>query len=209
MFVKVCGITEVEIAKHLCKKGFDALGLIFYDKSPRFISSQDAQIICDQIPKSIQKIGVFVNQSQDEILKIAKECTLDYVQLHGQESPEFCREIQKHLKVIKAFGIHDDFVFSSLDAYEEIDLYLLDTYFKGQSGGTGKQFNWHLLEGLQLKKPVLISGGLNEQNVLQLLQNFDAWGLDFNSGLEISPGKKDLNKINQLCDLLNRRRKTV
>lgn len=203
MFLKVCGITESSVANHLVKRGVDALGLIFFEKSKRYISPDDAKCITQKLGASIQKIGVFVNETPEKIIEIARLCNLDYVQLHGSESPEYCKQIQKDYKVIKAFGIHDDFDLSILKTYTNVDICLLDTFFKGQCGGTGKQFNWQILQNLELEVPLMISGGLNCENVTELLSSYEAWGLDFNSGLEISPGKKDTNKIDELCKILH------
>lgn len=209
MFLKVCGITEAHVANHLVDCGVDALGFIFYEKSKRYITPQEADEIQKSIGPSIKKIGVFVNETLENILDIAECCQLDYIQLHGTESPEFCANVQKFYKVIKAFGMHDDFDLSLLNQYKNIDICLLDTYFKGASGGTGKQFNWQVLEKIELQVPIMVSGGLNCQNVSDLLHNYDAWGLDFNSGLELSPGIKDINKITQLCEILNIQRKAM
>lgn len=173
----------------------DFIGFIFHEKSSRNITEP----LAINLPDSISKVGVFVNKSIEFISDKADQFNLNYIQLHGNESPEFCKKLKKQLNigVIKAFNISDDFKFNNLEPYEPFCDYFLFDAFGKQAGGNGITFNWTLLEQYTEETPFLLSGGINEtmaDNIKQF-QHQKCIGIDINSGFEISPAMKNINKI--------------
>lgn len=169
----------------------DLLGFIFYEKSKRFITSATPKL------RNTKKVGVFVNETNETILELVRSHFLDFVQLHGNESPEECDELAKYVSVIKAFGIHEKFNFEDLSAYEKsVSYFLFDTQTE-QYGGSGKQFRWTLLSKYILSTPFILSGGIKEESLNELLsfQHEKMIGIDMNSGFETEPANKDVDKI--------------
>ena len=190
--VKVCGTTRLKDALLAVECGADAIGFIFYKKSPRCVSAKTAKEICSKLPPFVSRVGVFVNETADTINRIADRCGLDAVQLHGDETPAFCKKI-KH-RVIKAVRVKDAASLKEISRYP-VDGFLLDTYKKDQWGGTGKVFDWEL--ALRAKKygPVILAGGLNPRNVKEAIKKVKPYGVDVSSGVEQLPGKKDPKKV--------------
>lgn len=202
--VKVCGMRDAENIAALTKINPDFIGFIFYDKSPRYVGEMDENIL-KAIPKAIKKVGVFVNANPDYIIKNAKKYDLQYVQLHGHETPDFCRNLKtRGINIIKAFLIDDTFNFSSLNNYKpHTDYFLFDT--KGtQIGGNGVTFDWNLLKKYDNEKPFFLSGGLSLENIEQVaeLSGLRIYGLDVNSNFEIEPALKDIDKIAELLEVV-------
>ncbi|MCU0651671.1 MAG: phosphoribosylanthranilate isomerase [Candidatus Omnitrophica bacterium] len=194
--VKICGITNSADAQVSVKAGCDALGFIFYKKSPRYISPGEACTIIKKIPSRIIKIGVFVNNKEDYIKRIAKLCRLDMLQFHGNESARFCASFRDY-KIIKTFRIKDKSSLKNILKYK-LFAYLFDTYVKSKIGGTGKVFNWKLVRHIKgLTRPVFLSGGLNAENVNRAVAVVSPEWVDASSSLEASPGKKDHKKVKQ------------
>lgn len=198
MNLKVCGMTDFEQLKTLEEFGIEFAGLIFYEGSKRFVSNkledQKSQIRNLQI----KRVGVFVNARTEDIKEKVKEYGLSYVQLHGDESPEFCEEIKKFIPVIKAVRINDETkLLNELRDYEEAcDYFLFDTDSK-HYGGTGKKFDWQILESVAIAKPFFLSGGIGLQDVAEI-NAFDHpmfYAIDINSKFEISHGIKDLKQV--------------
>ena len=197
MKVKICGITECEDALGAVKLGAGALGFIFAP-SPRQISPQKARRIIKAIPPFVKTVGVFVNEETATIREHISYCGLDLVQLHGEESPEFCRELMPY--TIKAFRVKDD---SSLhpiaDFHASVRALLLDTYAKDKAGGTGKTFDWQL--AVKIKEtgiPVILSGGLGPFNIEEAIRVVRPYAVDVNSGVEERPGKKSYSLMKEL-----------
>ena len=176
----------------------DFMGFIFYAKSKRFVGFEPLPEILNAVPDSIMKVGVFVNETPEQVLIISHAWNLDVVQFHGQETPEYCRQVrQPGLIVFKAFSIDENFDFSVLESFQDnCDYFLFDT--KGQlPGGTGQKFNWQLLENYTMNVPFFLSGGI-EPNDMESIKNFkhpQLFGLDINSGFEINPALKDVEKV--------------
>ncbi len=192
--VKICGITNLENALNSVKAGCNALGFVFYRKSPRYITPEKANQIIKHIPPHILKIGVFVNAKEKAIKRTAKLCNLDMLQFHGTESPEFCKKF-KGYKIIKAFRVKDKIELKNLLNYKTF-AYLFDTFVKSKVGGTGKKFNWALVKHLKgLRKPIFLSGGLNAQNVTEAIKQVCPDWIDVSTSVEIKPGKKDYKKV--------------
>lgn len=190
--VKVCGTTRLKDALLAVECGADAVGFIFYKKSPRCVTLKTAKEICSQLPPFVHRVGVFVNETAETINRIADRCGLDAVQLHGDESPAFCRKI-KH-RVIKAVRVKDSGSLKGLSRYT-VDGFLLDAFKEDQRGGTGKVFDWALAQRAKKYGPVIIAGGLNPRNVKEAIRQVRPYGVDVSSGVEQSPGKKDPKKL--------------
>jgi phosphoribosylanthranilate isomerase len=190
--VKVCGTTRLKDALLAVECGADAIGFIFYKKSPRCVSVKTAKEICSKLPPFVLRVGVFVNETADRINRIADRCGLDAVQLHGDESPAFCKKIR--VRLIKAVRVKDSGSLRGLSRYP-VDGFLLDTYKEDQWGGTGKVFDWELAARAKKYGPVILAGGLNPRNVKAAIQKVKPYGVDVSSGVEQSPGKKDPKKV--------------
>jgi len=176
----------------------DYLGFIFYPKSKRFVGFDPSPELSNNIPDSVIKVGVFVDEVPEKVLEICQSWNLHVVQLHGNESPEYCREIQKSGKIVfKAFSIDEHFEFDDIKAYSGVcDYFLFDT--KGQlPGGTGQKFNWQMLRNYMDSTPFFLSGGIGPDD-LEAIRNFrhpQLFGIDINSGFEISPALKDVERV--------------
>jgi len=200
--VKICGLTRLEDARFAAGALADYLGFIFYEKSPRFISPAKAGAIVNWLEGS-ETVGVFVNQPLDDVNMIARQTGIGMVQLHGKESPEYCQMVD--LPVIKAFHIHDTMTQQELlDEVEpylnHVDRLLFDTGGRKVWGGTGETFNWEVVSNLSLPVPFFLSGGLNPGNIRQAYEQVQPDAVDLNSGLEMSPGLKDFDKLEALFE---------
>jgi len=190
--VKVCGMTQWEDAKYAVEQGADAVGFIFYKKSPRSVTMKEAREIILKLPPFVDTVGVFVNESPDRVNKIANYCGLDLVQLHGEESPAFCRKI--HRRVIKAFRVAGLQSIKQMEKYS-VSGFLLDTFCDDLHGGTGKTFDWNLALPAKKMGPVILAGGLTPRNVAQAVRQVRPYGVDVCSGVEKTPGIKDPEKV--------------
>jgi phosphoribosylanthranilate isomerase len=196
--VKICGITNLADAQASAEAGADALGFVFYEKSPRFISMKTAAEISRALPSFIIRVGVFVNPTKELVLKAIAECGLSLLQFHGDEPPEFCAQFG--LMNIKAFRIRNAESLKELSKYKT-DAWLLDAYSSDNLGGTGGVFNWDLaVEAQKLKRPIFLAGGLTPQNVAEAVRKVRPFGVDVSSGVESSPGKKDHTKVRAFID---------
>ncbi|WP_407272495.1 phosphoribosylanthranilate isomerase [Radiobacillus sp. PE A8.2] len=191
MKVKICGITTIDAAKHAANAGADFIGFVFAD-SKRRIDVQQAKKVAAHIPADVKKVGVFVNETVDTIHHIATTVGLDYVQLHGDESPAFCEQLD--FPIIKAFQVRSKDDLDVLENYA-CEYYLLDSPAGKYRGGNGDKFDWTLAKHMpNLKGKILLAGGLHEQNVQQALAEVNPDGVDVSSGVETN-GQKDLDKI--------------
>lgn len=192
--VKICGITNLEdaLACHFAEA--DAIGFVFYNKSPRYINPLQARNISRILPKKITRAGVFVDEKVSEVKRIAKLCNLEMLQFHGKESPEYCKRF-KGYKVIKAFRINKKKDLEGMFKYKTF-AYLFDSFSKTKLGGTGNKFNWKILAQAGRMKPVIfVSGGLTTGNVKKAIKLLKPDWVDASSSLEIKPGKKDHKNI--------------
>ncbi|MCI5209123.1 MAG: phosphoribosylanthranilate isomerase [Candidatus Electrothrix sp. ATG2] len=193
--IKMCGTTNLEDALAAVEAGVDALGFIFYEKSPRAVDPKVARIIIEQLPPFVDTVGVFVDRDREEVEEIIRFCCLGYAQLHGKESPKYCERLARFAapcQVIKALRVGGNLQASDITPYNEhVKGFLLDTYQKGVQGGTGQCFDWSLIEGLQLQRDVILAGGLDPENVQEALNAVKPYALDVNSGVETAPGQKD------------------
>ena len=191
--IKICGITRYEDAKAAAGLGVDALGFIFYKKSPRYIAPEEAALIIRQLPPFVSRVGVFVDEDLEKVIAIARLTAIDTIQLHGTESPRFCSSLP--LPVVKAFSIEPDSDLSLLEQYHTAGL-LLDTWHSGRRGGTGRTFDWSIARAACTKfGRVILAGGLNPSNLEEALTTVLPYGIDLNSGVEIRPGIKNPRKV--------------
>ena len=179
--------------------GATAIGFIFHSKSPRYISPEKAREIVIKIAGKVAFVGVFVDEPLDYVHTIANVVGLDFIQLHGNESSKYCDLIK--LPVLKAFRVDENFDLGVVNQYK-VHAFLFDTYRKGISGGTGKVFNWKLISSLNTNTPIIISGGLNLDNIIDSIKTVSPNSIDINSGVESAPGIKDRNKMAALFDIL-------
>ena len=194
--VKICGITNSQDADTAVKAGADALGFVFWRMSPRAIDPATAQGIIRDLPPSIWKVALFVDEDKKRAQEIVSLTGVDTIQLHGNESPEYCDGF-KGLRIIKAFRMKDEGVLDSIKKYKT-DHLLLDAYVEGVPGGSGERFNWDLAVRAKGRgKPIILAGGLNPGNVKEAIKRVDPFMVDVSSGVETAPGKKDPKLIKQ------------
>lgn len=194
--IKICGITNKIDALAAAGLGVDMLGFVFYGKSKRSVDTKTVRDIANEIPEAILKVGVFVDEEKDRVLDIARDVSLDVLQFHGDETPEYCASFRDDYKVMKAFRIKDGTSLRIVNDYSA-DFYLFDTYQKSEAGGTGKTFDWKLLKDFEVLKPFILSGGLNPDNVGKAISELVPYGVDVSSGIESFPGKKDIGLLNK------------
>ncbi len=197
MKVKICGITNQEDASAAVELGVDALGFIFA-KSPRQIEPEKARSIISSLPPFVKSMGVFVNEDPEKVREIVDFCGLDLIQFHGDEPPEMCRGFMP--RAVKAFQIKDEANLEPVNAYKgTVRALLFDTYSKEKRGGTGKTFDWGLaIKGKELGIPLVLSGGLSPSNIKEAISKVRPDAVDVNSGVELSPGRKDQTLMKQL-----------
>ncbi|MBC8207849.1 MAG: phosphoribosylanthranilate isomerase [Desulfobulbaceae bacterium] len=197
--IKMCGVTNIEDALEGVRAGVDALGFIFVEQSARNIAPELVKDIIAELPPFVDCVGVFVDREREEVEEIVEYCGLSYAQLHGCEDPKYCERLARFsspCQVVKAFRVEPQSKATDFIPYESsVRGYLLDTYSKGMPGGTGKTFDWSIVERLQLKRPLILAGGLDPDNVTAAILALRPFGVDVNSGIEIEPGVKDYAKL--------------
>ncbi len=197
--IKICGMTRADDVACAVVAGVDAVGFIFYAKSPRAITPAAAKAIIDGLPPFVDAVGVFVDEEAGRVAEIVRACGLGYVQLHGNESPASCRQLvtlAPSCRLLKAFRVGPHTTAAEIAVYRDIvQGYLLDTYQPGVAGGTGRAFDWTLIDRLGLDKPSLLAGGLDLDNIGEALAMVRPYGVDANSGLEDGPGRKNHDRI--------------
>lgn len=197
--VKICGITNLEDAINAAELGADYIGLNFYKKSPRHIEPNKAMEIIKKIPNNVKKVGIFVNEELNTAVDTAKKLNLDLVQLHGDEKPEYCKQLKDKSKksIIKAFRIKTNNDIKNIGRYNA-DFLMFDAHKDGMFGGTGKTFDWKIIKAI--KKPFFLSGGLNPENVKDAIKIANPFAVDVASGVEEKPGKKDYEKMKKFIE---------
>lgn len=205
--VKICGITNWADAKLAMDAGADALGFNFYTKSPRKIAVSHAREIVRHMPGSISAVGVFVDASAAEILKIARAVKLGVLQLHGSESPKAVAKLAREFPVIKAFQVGPSFRLQELKEYSSAAAFLLDGFDRELRGGTGKRFDWRVAAEAKRFAPVILAGGLTKGNAIKAIRTAKPFAIDVCSGVEESPGRKDARKVRGFMATVNRERR--
>jgi len=191
--VKICGITRVEDLHAACEAGADALGFVFYAKSPRHVSVETAAALLRELPPFVQSVGLFVNADPAFVEAVLQRAPLDLLQFHGDETPADCiRHGRPYLKAIRV-NPDTDLLKCAAD-FETAQGLLLDAFVPGVPGGTGERFDWNLIPR-GLPKPLILSGGLDPDNVAAAVRSVKPWAVDVSSGVEVSKGIKDAQKI--------------
>ncbi len=202
--LKVCGMREASNILAVAAAQPDYMGFIFYEHSKRFVGSNFS--IPHALSPNIKRVGVFVNQKLDSLLTYVSNFKLDYVQLHGEETPEECKALKENkIGVIKVFSIDSQFDFNKTKRYQAYaDFFLFDTKSEGY-GGTGKLFDWNLLKNYDQQVPFFLSGGLSPVNIqnIKVLKDMNLQAIDVNSGVEVAPGLKDTKKVESIKNILN------
>ena len=197
--IKMCGLTREKDVEAGVEAGLDALGFIFYRKSPRNVEPDFVRSVVAKMPPFTDCVGVFVNRGREEVEEIVEYCGLSHAQLHGSEDPKYCERIERFVspcRVVKAFRVSEESTREEFDPYAKvIHGYLLDTYVKGNAGGTGEIFDWSIIKRLNLQRPMILAGGLDPDNIEEALKQVQPFGVDVNSGVEIEPGIKDHAKL--------------
>ena len=194
--VKICGITSIADALNAANAGADALGFVFYPKSARYVTPEQAADICSAVPPFVTSVGLFMNADQRQVKTTLSHVSLDLLQFHGNESPEFCRSFKR--PYIKAVGINGLGNFSEYaDQYDDALGILIDSHALGKAGGTGQAFDWKLLPK-NYSKPIILAGGLTPENIAEACRETSVYALDLSSGVESSPGTKSKAKIDAL-----------
>ena len=200
--VKICGIGTLDDALAAIDYGADALGFNFWPRSPRYITPSAAGEIIERLPPFVSNIGVFVNESAEQVTRIACELSLAAVQLHGDESPEFCARLAP-LKSIKALRVGTDFDCEIIKSYPA-NMILLDARSGISYGGTGETFDWSLVAGAREYAPIILAGGLTADNVAEAVSVVRPAAIDACSGVEAEPGRKDLRKLREFMAAVER-----
>jgi phosphoribosylanthranilate isomerase len=190
---KICGITRIEDALIAAEAGADAIGLVFYAKSPRAVSVQQARAIIAALPPFVTTVGLFVNTERDELNAILEVVPLDLLQFHGDEAPGFCDGFNRpYIKALRVRSGED--VAARIEAYGQASGILLDTYVPGVPGGTGQAFDWALVpQGLSM--PIILAGGLTPANVRNAIEQVRPYAVDVSGGVEAGKGIKDAGKV--------------
>jgi phosphoribosylanthranilate isomerase len=204
-FVKICGITNLDDALAAVAAGADALGFNFYKPSPRYVSPQHAREIIEQLPESLLMVGVFVNEeSPDSVRSIANEAGIRALQLHGDESPEYCRELAGNYYVIKTFAVSHSFDVQAANPYE-VEAIMLDTKHNTLRGGTGRVFDWSVAQQAASMIPKLfLAGGLSPENIENAVEIVRPYAVDACSALEDRPGKKNHERMRVFVNAVRR-----
>ncbi|MBO3462708.1 phosphoribosylanthranilate isomerase [Aetokthonos hydrillicola Thurmond2011] len=206
MRIKICGITQPQQGKAIASFGATALGFICVPTSPRYVKIPQILAVVEKLPEKIDTIGVFANTSIEEIVQTVVDSQLTGVQLHGDESPDFCQLLRQSLpkvELLKALRIRSGQDINKAEAYSVcVDTLLLDAYHPQQLGGTGKTLDWNMLEQFKPSSPWFLAGGLTPDNILEALSQVNPSGIDLSSGVERSPGDKDLDKVARLFEKL-------
>jgi phosphoribosylanthranilate isomerase len=198
--IKICGITNLPDAQLAVELGADALGFIFYANSPRCVGMEAVADICRALPPFVVRVGVFVNAPLKEIRLAVALCGLDAVQLHGDETPDECRQAPG--RRIKAIRVRDEDSLRAAAEYD-VDALLLDTYTDAERGGTGRTFDWSLaVKAKEIGPPIILSGGLATANVQEAIRKVRPYAVDVCSGVEREPGKKDPEKLRRFIELV-------
>lgn len=196
--VKICGITRVEDAQACVAAGADAIGLVFYEPSPRYVTVEQARHIVASLPAFVSAVGLFVDADAAQVHEVMSHVALDYLQFHGEESAEYCAQFHRHY--IKAIRMREDTDLAALS--REFALakgLLLDSYVAGKPGGTGQSFNWDWVPK-QSERPIILAGGLSPDNVAEAIRRARPFAVDVSGGVEQSKGIKDANRIREFIN---------
>lgn len=198
--VKICGLTQRDEALGVVVAGADAVGVVFVPGTPRAVTPAQAASVVRELPPLVARVGLFVDAAVEEIRTTVQQVGLDTVQLHGEETPEVCREVRRFARVLKAFRVRGPETVARLAAYgDEVDAFLLDAYVPGVAGGTGATFDWtQAVAAQRFGRPIILAGGLTPGTVAEAVRQVRPYAVDVSSGVERAPGRKDLAKVREL-----------
>jgi len=200
MKIKICGITNPENAEKICQLNINAIGLVFYNKSPRAISISQAKEIIDSIPPFISKVGLFVNSDPSLVDRVLNNVNIDTLQFHGSESPSDCSQFQ--MPFIKAIRMNKETnLLMQAEEYSDATGLLLDSFEEDSFGGTGKTFDWSLIKD-KINLPIILAGGLNKDNVIKAIKMTQPYAIDISSGVESKKGIKDIEKTKEIIGIV-------
>ena len=200
--VKICGNVTLKDTMAAVEAGADAVGFVFYARSPRVVGPKAVAAIVSHLPPFVTPVGLFVNEKPEVVRQIASDCGIRLVQLHGEESPQYCAELK--LPVLKGIRVRTREDVANLSAYR-VDAILLDAYVEGMAGGTGTTFDWSLAVEAKAWGPIILAGGLTPDNVAEAISRVRPYGVDVSSGVESSPGVKDHAKVKAFVETVKRR----
>lgn len=200
--VKICGITRPEDGVEAARLGVDAIGLVFYEKSPRNVTLQQARLICEALPGFVSVVSLFMDPSKELVKSVLQACPIDLIQFHGKESAEFCESYNR--PYIKAVGMAgESSLGDSVKMYSRAKALLLDSHASGAAGGTGEIFNWDNIPE-DCRQSIMLAGGLKPDNVAEAILRVRPYAVDLSSGVESSPGIKDASLMAQLMNEVKR-----
>lgn len=204
--VKICGITRCEDAQIVVDAGVDAVGLVFYEKSPRFVNIEFAAEICQLIPAFVSRVALFKDAEQQMIESVLEQVEVDLIQFHGSETADYCEQFNRpYIKALGMKGAEHDvrFLLANVEKYQSAKALLLDGHAPGEAGGTGESFDWASIAAVD--KPIVLAGGLTPDNVKQAIDQVHPYAVDVSSGVESSPGIKDKDKVATFMQQVNRK----
>ena len=198
--IKMCGMTRAEDISYAVSLGVDAIGVIFYDKSPRFVAVNDAKELLKDLPAFVDVVAVFVNPTVSDVSLVLSELPIASLQFHGEESPDFCGQFGRpYIKALPA--VSAEYISKAIHTYSTAQAILLDTPADALRGGSGKTFDWGVIPR-DLPKPLILAGGLSPENVRDAVNLCEPYAVDVCSGVEASQGIKDKEKMNRFVDVL-------
>jgi phosphoribosylanthranilate isomerase len=211
LFVKICGITSQQDADLASELGASAVGFIFWPGSARYIPPENAGAIARRLSGKVMKVGVFVDESIEQVARVLDQAGLDSAQLHGNESPDYCRALggldrfgaRDKGWLIKAVGVNSQGAAPQVAGFDPDVLILLDAHDPSQHGGTGQTIDWNTAREMAFERPIILAGGLTPENVGLALSTVQPYGIDVSSGVESAPGVKDHGKLRKLFEALN------
>jgi len=201
LFVKICGLTRAQDAELAAGLGASALGFVFWPNSPRYVTAEVAKGIAANVPEHVLKVGVFVDQAVEEVARIMDDVGFDVAQLHGHETPEYCRQLANRT-VFKAIGVPDNGS-THIDDFDADVVLLVDAHDPARFGGTGKTVNWDSAREIAVRRRTILAGGLNAANVKLAVRSVRPYGVDVSSGVESAPGVKDPNRLRTFFEALH------
>lgn len=200
--IKICGITTIEDALAAAGAGADALGFVFHPASPRCVTPAQVKAIVGSLPATVCTVGVFVNLPPDAVLQVADLCGLDFIQLHGSETPEYCRRFPRE-RLIKAVSLRNEGDLAETADYP-VRAFLVDAHDPARFGGTGRTCDWSLARRFAARHPLILAGGLNADNIGAALEAVQPLAVDLSSGVETAPGKKDHDRVRAVVAAVRR-----
>ena len=200
MKIKICGLTDPENSKQIASLDIHAIGLVFFNESPRAVSIEQANEIIQELPPFINKVGLFVNASSNFVDQVLNSVNIDTIQFHGDESSSDCSQFQ--MPFIKAIRMREGTnLLKQAEEFSSAAGLLLDSFEEDSYGGTGKSFDWNLIKN-NLDLPIILAGGLNKDNIMSAIEKTQPYAIDISSGVEVDKGIKDIEKTKEIIEIV-------